>query len=327
MIARRTLLRTAGLALLAAPLDTEAQPAGRKVRIGFLGGASASGYAPLVASFVAGLRDQGYVAGTNLAIEYRWADGQYDRLPDLASDLVRLKVDVIVTQGTPAAFAAKRATSTVPIVMAIIGSPVESGVVASYARPGGNITGSSFFFDDLHAKRLEFLKALNPGLTRAGVLINPDNPAMRSVLRSMEERALALKVSLQPLKVRHLEELDDGLQAARKQIEALAVVDEGLFIVNAARIAQLATRSRLASIGFREYCEAGGLLAYGVDFPHIWRQAAVLVDKIFKGAKPADLPIQQATRFELLINLKAARALGVTIPPDVRARADQVIGD
>jgi putative ABC transport system substrate-binding protein len=210
--------------------------------------------------------------------------------------------------------------------MAIVGNPVESGIVASYARPGGNITGSSFFMEELNAKRLELVKMAFPGLSRAGVLINPDNPAMVSVLRAMKARAQALRVSLQELRVRRLEELDGTIQIAQKQTEALTVIEDGLFLSNAGRIADLAIKQRLPTIGFEEYCEAGGLLAYGVDFPHIWRQSAVLVDRVFKGAKPASLPIQQATRFRLVVNLKAAKALGVTLTSDVLARADRVIG-
>jgi putative tryptophan/tyrosine transport system substrate-binding protein len=280
-----------------------------------------------VEALVLGLRDHGYVAGKNLTIEYRWADGKYDRLPALVAELIHRKVDVIVTQGTPAAFAAKRATPTIPIVMAIVGNPVESGVVASYARPGRNITGSSFFWGELNAKRLELVKTLIPNLARAAVLINPDNPAMASLLREMEPRAQALKVSLQSVKVRSLDELDAAFQFARKQTEALTVPEDGLFLANAGRLAGLALTNRLPTIGFREYCEAGGLLAYGVDLPHIWRQAGVLVDKILKGAKPADLPIQQATRFELVLNARTAKALALTIPPELLARTDQVIGN
>jgi putative tryptophan/tyrosine transport system substrate-binding protein len=321
VIERRAFLRAAGVAFLAAPLDAAAQPAGGAHRIGFLGGGSAAGYATL------GLRDHGYVAGKNLTIEYRWADGKYDRLPALVAELIHRKVDVIVTQGTPAAFAAKRATPTIPIVMAIVGNPVESGVVASYARPGRNITGSSFFWGELNAKRLELVKTLIPNLARAAVLINPDNPAMASLLREMEPRAQALKVSLQSVKVRSLDELDAAFQFARKQTEALTVPEDGLFLANAGRLAGLALTNRLPTIGFREYCEAGGLLAYGVDLPHIWRQAGVLVDKILKGAKPADLPIQQATRFELVLNARTAKALALTIPPELLARTDQVIGN
>jgi ABC-type uncharacterized transport system substrate-binding protein len=322
---RRAFLRAAGLAILAAPLETGAQTARTGYRIGFLGGASASGYAPLVEALRLGLRDHGYVEGQNLTIEYRWAEGQYDRLPALAAELVRLKVDVIVTQGTPAVLSAQRATPTIPIVMAIAGNPVESGIVKSLARPGGNTTGSSFYMVELNAKRLELMKTVVPGLARAGVLLNPDNRAMESVWRGVEERARALNVKVQRVNVRRLEELDAVFEAARSQVEALVVVDDGTFIANARRIAEFATRSRLPSIGFREYCEGGGLLAYGVDFPHIWRQSAALVDKVLKGAKPADLPIQQATQFELVINSRTATTLGVTIPPDVITRANEVI--
>jgi putative ABC transport system substrate-binding protein len=327
MTPRRALLRALGLALLGVPSRAGAQAAGGIRHIGFLGGASAAGYAPLVESFLQGLHDLGYVVGKNLTIEYRWADGQYDRLPALAAELARLKVEVVVTQGTPAAYAAKRLSPPVPVVMAIVGNPVESGLVASLARPGGSVTGSSFFMGELNAKRLELIKLLIPSVSRAGVLINPGNPAMPSVLEEMGQRAQALKVAVQPVGVRTLDELDAALQAARRQVDALTVVEEGLFVANAARVAELATRHRIPSIGFGEYCEAGGLMAYGVDFPHIWRQSATLVDKILKGAKPADLPIQQATRFELVINLKTAKALGVPLPPEMGARADRVIAE
>jgi ABC-type uncharacterized transport system substrate-binding protein len=323
MIERRTFLRGAGLALLAASVDAAAEPG--SYRIGFLGGASASGYQRLMESLVLGLQDYGYVPGKNVAIELRWADGQYERLPALAAELLRLRVDVILTQGTPAALAAKHATATVPIVMAIVGDPVESGIVASYSRPGGNITGSSFFWGELNAKRLEFMKTFMPDLARAGVLINPDNPGLASVLRAMGERAQALKVGLEPVKVRRLEELEDAFSQMRRRIQALTVLEDGLFLANAGRIADLATRHRVPTIGFAEYCEAGGLLAYGVDLPYIWRQAGVLVDKILKGEKPADLPIQQATRFELLLNVRTAKAMGFTVTPEVLRRVNRVI--
>jgi putative tryptophan/tyrosine transport system substrate-binding protein len=312
---RRQFIAAVTLRLVAAPLAAEAEPVGKAYRIGFLGGASAPGYAALVEELRLGLRDQGYVEAKNITIEYRWAEGKYDRLPALAAELVRLKVDIIITQGVPAALAAKQATTTIPIVMAIAGNPVETGIVASLAHPGGNVTGSSFFLEELNAKRLELMKTLLPDLVRAGVLMNPDNPAMGSIFRVMQERAQALNVKLQRVNVRLLDELDAALTLAKARTDALTVTDDGLFIANAQRIAALASRTRLPSIGFREYCEAGGLLAYGVDFPHIWRQSAVLVDKILKGARPADLPIQQATRFELVINLKTAKALGLTIPP------------
>ncbi len=323
-ISRRGFLAL-GAAHLAAPVVVAAQQTGRIHRLGFLGGASPSGYAALVSALRGGLRDHGYVEGKNITIEYRWAEGKYERLPALAAELVRLPAEVIITQGTPAALAAKQATPTIPIVMAIVGDPVEAGVVASLARPGANVTGSSFFMGELNAKRLELLKTIVPGLQRASVLINPDNAAMAGVVRSMEERSHALSVKLQTIKVRSLGELDAAFALARVQSEGVTVPDEGLFIANAGRVADLAMKNRLPSIGFREYGEGGGLLAYGVDFPHIWQQAAVLVDRVLKGTKPADLPIQQATRFELVINLKTAKTLGLVIPPFIRARADHVI--
>jgi putative ABC transport system substrate-binding protein len=202
--------------------------------------------------------------------------------------------------------------------MAIVGDPVAAGIVASYSRPGGNITGSSFFFPEVNAKRLELMKSLMPGLEHAGVLMNP-------VLRAMDELAKAMSIRLQQVAVRRLEELDSAFQQAQGQIEGLTVIEDGLLLANRKRIAELAIRNRLPSVGFREYCEAGGLAAYGVDFPHIWRRGAVFVDRILKGAKPADLPIEQATRFELVINLKTAKSLGLEVPPTLVARADEVI--
>jgi putative ABC transport system substrate-binding protein len=307
------------------PVVARAQQAGRLYRIGFLGGAEPVGYAAQMEALHLGLRDHGYVEGRNLAIEYRWAEGKYERLASLAAELVGLKVDVIITQGTPAALAAKRATTTIPIVMTIVGNPVQTGIVATLARPGGNITGSSFFVAELGVKRLELVKTLKPDLARAGVLLNPDNPAMVEVLSAMEEAARTMNVTLQQVKVRDLDELDAAFEFARSQVEGLTVIDEGLFVANARRIAELATRSGLPSVGFGEYCEAGGLAAYGVHFPDIWRRSMGLVDKILKGAKPADLPVEQATRFYLAINIKTAKALGLTVPPSILARADEVI--
>jgi ABC-type uncharacterized transport system substrate-binding protein len=311
------------LSLFHAPLAAEAQRAGKMYLIGFLGGGSPSGYSPHVAALRLGLQDHGYVEGKNVTLEFRWAEGKYDRLPTLAAELIRLNVDLIVTQGTPAAIAAKQTTRTIPVVMTIVGNP--EAVVTSLARPGGNVTGSSFFMPELNIKRLEILKSALPRLARVAVLTNPGNPAMVSVLRALEENASALNVKLWRMEVRRLDELEAAFTAARAQAEALAVIEDGLFVANARRVAELALRHRLPGVGFTEYAEAGGLLAYGVDFPQVWRQSMVLVDKIFKGAKPADLPVQQATRFYLVINLKTAKALGLTIPQSVLGRADQVI--
>jgi len=307
------------------PLAARAQQLGRTHRIGFLGGADPVGYAPQLEALRLGLQDHGYVIGKNVEIDYRWAEGNYERLPALAAELVSLNVDLIITQGTPAAVVAKQATTTIPIVMAVVGNPIESGIVTSLARPGGNITGSYFFHPEINGKRLELMQTIRPGLARAGALVHPENAAMAAVLRNVEETARALNIVLHRVEVRALDELDAALARAQTQVEALIVVDEGLFIANAGRIAQLAVKRGLPSIGFREYCEAGGLAAYGVDFPHIWRRSMALVDKILKGAKPADIPIEQATRFELVINLKTAKALGLEVPPTLLARADEVI--
>lgn len=209
--------------------------------------------------------------------------------------------------------------------MAIVGSPVESGVVPSYARPGITITGSSFFMDQVNAKRAELLKALNPQLARLGLLFNERNPVLNGVLKAVEGRAQALKIELVTLTARSVDELNTTLGAFRKQVEALVVPDEGLFITNARLVAALVRKARLPAIGFRELCEAGALLAYGVDFPYIWRESATLVDKVLRGAKAGDLPIQQASRFELVVNLRAAKDLGMTIPPSLLTRADVVL--
>jgi putative ABC transport system substrate-binding protein len=321
---RRQFISLLGGAAATWPLTARAQQPAVPV-IGFLGGADPVGYAPQIEGLRLGLRDHGYVEGRTITIEHRWAEGQYDRLPGLAAELVALKVAVIITQGTPAAFAAKRATSTIPIVMAIVGNPVDTGIVSSLARPGGNITGSSFFYAELSAKRLEIMKELMPPLGRAGVLLNPDNPAMPSIVHAMMQTAKAINVTLQSINVRRLDELEPAFERVRSQLEAVAVVEDGLFVANRRHIAELAIKNRLPSLGFREYCEAGGLAAYGVDFPHIWRGAGAIVDKVLKGRNPADLPIEQASRFEFILNLKTAKTLGFNVPPAMSARANQVI--
>lgn len=325
MIKRPGLLVILVLGALAASLAVEAQPAGKVYRIGFLGAASPSQLAGQMEGLRLGLRELGYVEGKNITIEYRWAEGKYDRLPALATELVRLKVDLIITHGTPGSLAAKRATATIPIVMAVVGNPIETGIVASLARPGGNITGSSFFYPELNAKRLEMLKAALPDLARVAVLLNPDNPANVSVMDAMEERARAIKVKLRPVEARRPDEIDSAFALAKAQTQALAILEDALFLANAQRIADLAMSNRLPSIGFKEYGEAGGLIAYAVDFPDIWRRSMSLVDKIFKGTKPQNLPIQQATRFELIVNLRTAKALGLTIPQSFLLRVDHVI--
>jgi ABC-type uncharacterized transport system substrate-binding protein len=323
---RAALLILLALGMLVAPLATEAQPAGKVWRIGYLGAATASAHAGYVEAFRLGLRDHGYVEGRNLVIEYRWAEGKYDRLPDLAADLVRLKVDLIVTHGTPGSLAAKHATTTIPIVMTLSGDAVATGLVASIARPGGNITGSTFFFPDLNAKRLELLTEALPGARRMAALVNPDNPAHAVALKAMELMAKALKVDLQVAEARGPQDFSSIFSAmVKRRVDAVAVLDDPMLIANARQIADLAVKNRLPTIGFRENADAGGLMSYAVNFTDFWRRAATFVDKILKGAKPGELPIEQATKIELVINMRTAKALGLTIPPSLLLRADQVI--
>ena len=310
--------------LFSAPL-VDAQPA-KVPRIGFLGATSASGYAPQLDAFRQGLRDLGYMEGKNIAIEYRWAEGKYDRLPGLAAELVRLKVDVLVTHGTPGTHAAKSATTTIPIVMATSGDAVATGLVTGIARPGGNLTGSTFFNPEVAAKRLELLKEAVPRIRRAAVLLNPDNPVNGPVLEAIEATAKALKVEVPQFEARGPSDFDGVFLAmAKRRVEALVVIDDGMLIANARGIADLAVKKRLPSTGFKEFAEAGGLMAYAVNFLDMFRRAAVFVDKILKGAKPGDLPVEQSTRFELIINLKTAKEFGLAIPKPVLIRADTLI--
>lgn len=328
MISRRRVCLLLGTGALAAPFMSLAQQQPAKpARIGFLIPASASSYASRVEALRAGLRDLGYVEGRNLAIEFRSADGKYDRLPGLAVELVRLKVDVIVTGGTPGTRAAKQATAEIPIVMAVSGDAVATGLIASLARPGGNITGTTYFDPELHAKRLELLKEAIPRITRVGALVNPDNPqAMGTTLQRLRLAAESLKLDLPFFEARSSNEFEGAFFAmAKKRVDAAAIVDDPMFLGNLPAIANLAANTRLPSTGAKEFAEAGGLIGYGVDFAGTFRRAAYFVDKILRGAKPGDLPVEQATKFELVINGKTAKALGVTIPQQQLLRVDRVI--
>jgi putative ABC transport system substrate-binding protein len=322
---RRAFLLTMWLGLLA-PTTAEAQ-AVKVWRIGYLDQGSAEGAKAYVEAFRQGLRDLGWVEGKNIAMEVRFAEGKTDRLPALAADLVRLKVDVIVTSSTPAALAAKRATTTIPIVIGFAADPVGSGIVRSLARPGGNITGWTHQGLELREKYLELLKEAVPRATRFGVLWNPANPVHQSSMKVIEAAAQRLKVELYLMGVQDSKELEGAFSAlAGKRADALIVYPDGLFLDQKALIVSLAARRRLpAMYGIREYVEAGGLMAYGTNLSQMYRLGASLVDKILKGAKPADLPVEQPTKFELVINLKTAKALGLTIPPSLLGRADQVI--
>jgi putative ABC transport system substrate-binding protein len=324
---RRRFLLAAGT-LLAAPLRAAAQqPAAALPRIGFLGVADPAAWAPRLDAFRAGLRDLGYVEGRNIAVEYRFAEGRYDRLPALAAELVRLKVDVIVTHSVPGALAAKEATATnrIPVVMTNVGDAIERGIVASLARPGGNITGDTFFAPELAAKRVEVLKDAVPRIRRAAVLVNPGNPGPAR-LQAMEATARALEVTLLHFDVRGPDELDGAFAAmAKERVDSLVVVEDVALIPANRQIAELAVRQRLPSIGFIEYVEAGGLFGYGVNFLALYRRAAFFVDRILKGARPADIPVERPTSFEFVINMKTAGAIGLTVSTATRLRADRVI--
>jgi putative tryptophan/tyrosine transport system substrate-binding protein len=324
---RREFITLLGGAAAAWPLTARAQQTGKVARVGFLGATSAPGYANQLAGFRAGLRDFGYVEGTNVVIEYRWAQGYYERLPGLVADLVRSNVNVIVTHGTPAALAAKQATTTVPIVMAIVGDPVAGGIVASLAQPGGNITGQSFFNPELGAKKIELLKEGLPQMTRAACLLNQDNPGSTVLaLQAMEVAAKSLKMELYQFAVRRPDDLEGAFERMEQaRVEGLAIDDDGMLNSNVGAIAGLAIKRRILSSGNKELAHAGGLMGYGVNVFATFRRAAVFVDKVLKGAKPADLPIEQATTFEFVLNLKTANALGLAVPPTLLVRADEVI--
>ena len=315
------------LALLAAPVAAEAQQAGKVYRVGFLGNSTAALEANLLGPFREGLRSLGYIEGRNVVIDYRWAEGKYERFPELIAELLALKVDVIVAAGTPAALAVKRATTTIPLVMAAVGDPVGTGLVASLAHPGGNLTGLAAIAPDLEGKRFELLKELVPKLSRVSFLVNPANALHAASEKQAGEAARVLHLKLQFVGVRAESEFDQAFEAIVKERPgALVVLADRVFLHNRARIVDFAARTRLPAVyPYRELVEAGGLICFGPNYADMHRRAATYVDRILKGAKPADLPIEQPTKFELLINLKTAKALGLTIPPSVLARADQVI--
>lgn len=324
---RRKLLVALGATVLSVPIGSFAQtPAARKHRIGFLGVASAASQASRVDALRAGLRELGYVEGKNLVIEYRFAEGRYERLPELAAELVRLKVDVIVTHATTGTRAAKQATATIPIVIATAGDVLVTGLVTSLAKPGGNITGSTFFSLELNVKQLEMLKDAIPRIKRVAFLTNPGSELAAPILQAMGVAVTALKLDVQPFEVRSSDQFDSAFAAMSKQrIDAVVVQDDPMLIANAKAVASQAARHRIPASGFVDLAEAGGLMAYGVSFPAMFRRAAVFVDKILKGAKPGDLPIERATTFELIVNLKTAKALGLIIPQSILLRADRVI--
>jgi len=308
-------------------LVVEAQQVGKLPRLGILWPYSPSIAAPFADAFRQGLRDAGYVEGRNIVVEERWAEGSFERLPSLAAELVRLNVDLIMTASTPAVQATQRATKTVPIVMTLVSDPVEDHIVTSLARPGGNVTGLSLMHPELSGKRLAFLKEVVAKLTRVAVFWSSSTPAYGLVLSETETAARALRVHLRVVEVRGPKDFDSAFAAiTRERIGALVVLPDAMFRNQHTRIIELAAKNRLPAMYWsRELVDAGGLMAYGASFPNVFRQAATFVDKILKGAKPGDLPIEQPARLELAVNLKTAKALGLTIPPSVLGRADHVI--
>jgi putative ABC transport system substrate-binding protein len=296
--------------------------------VGLLGPRTHSDSARFVDGFLEGLRERGWVDGKSIALEYRFADGQYDRLPDLAAELVRLKVDVILVTSSSPAMAAWNVTKTIPIVMGTSSDPVELGLAESLARPGGNVTGLSFSFDlEVVGKELELLKEAVPKVRRVAVLLNPANPGNKLAMKNVKARAKSLGVQLQLLEARGPDDFEAAFAAmARERAGALLVAPDPIFGFHRARLQELVAKSRLPTMyGLREHIEVGGLMSYTVDLRESLRRAATYVDKILRGARPGDLPIEQPTKFELVINLKTAKALGLTIPPSLRARADHVI--
>jgi putative ABC transport system substrate-binding protein len=309
------------------PVEAQ-QQTGKVLRIGFLDGSTASGMAGLLDAFRQELSKLGWIEGKNIAIEYRFAEGKNDRLPELAADLVRLKVDLIVVSGTAPALAAKRATTTIPIVMTNPGDPVGAGLVASLARPGGNVTGLSSLSTQLNTKRLEILKDAVPKLARVGLLRLPGATIGRDLqLKELRPAALALKLKLEEIETQpDAKGLESAFQTAKqKQVNAIMMIGP-VFFAERKRIVELAGKNRLPAIYFqKEFVDEGGLMSYGADYDDLYRRAAIYVDKILKGTKPADLSVQQATKFEFVINLKAAKQIGLTLSPDLLARANKVI--
>ena len=306
----------------------QAQQPDKPVRIGYLAAASRAGMSHLTDAFIQGLRELGYVEGKNIAIEYRWGEGHFERLPELAAELVRLNVDVIVTAVTQASLAAKNATGTIPIVMVAVANPVDSGLIVSLARPGANITGTSVMNDEVVGKQLELLKEALPTITRVAAIWNPANPVFQKLqLRALEATARAVNISLQKVEARDQDEIERAFKAiAKERTRTLHVLPDPVFTTHRRLIADRALKFHLPAVsGTKEYAEAGLLMSYGPSFPESYRRAAIYVDKILKGAKPGDLPIERSTKFEFVVNLSTAKQIGVTLPQSLLYRADKVI--
>jgi len=325
-IGRRELLAALGGAAAAWPLTARAQQAGKVPTIGYLGSSTPSTDSQWIAAFVQRLRELGWVDGRNVAIEYRWAEGRVERYDEIASEFVRLKVDVILTHNTPPVLAAKQATSIIPIVFASAGDPVGTGVVASLARPGGNVTGLSSQTADISAKRLELLREVVPDLRRLGIMGNVGNPLTVLEMGEVQAAARMLGLEVATLDIRRADDIAPAFDALKGRADALYLCGDPLVTTHRIRINTLALGARLPTMSvFRQYVEAAGLMSYGPNFPDMFRRAADFVDKILRGAKPADIPVEQAAKFDLTINLTTAKVLGLTISESFLLRADEVI--
>ena len=323
---RRDFITLLGGVTASWPLAARAQPAGKLPTIGFLGPTTPAAQSQWVIAFLQRLRELGWVEGRTFAIEYRWAEGRTERLAEIATEFVRLKVDVIVTYGTPQVIAVKQATSVIPIVFALAGDPVGTGLVASLARPGGNVTGLSLPNIDSAHKRIELLREVLPGLRRLAILVNVGNPVHVLEIGEVHEAARTLGVEVATLEIQRTEDIAPAIEAGKARADALYVAGDPLLNANRARINILAAGVRLPTIYVqREFVDAGGLISFGPNYLDLFRRSAGYVDKILRGAKPADLPVEQPTKFDLVINLITARALGLEVPPTLLARADEVI--
>ena len=323
---RREFITLLGAAAAAWPASARAQQRGRLPTIGFLGSGTPATQSQWAAALVQRLRELGWLEGRDLAIVYRWGEGRNERFAEIAAEFVRLKVDVILTFATPPVLAAKQATSVIPIVFATANDPVATGLVASSARPGGNVTGVANLTGDLAAKRVELLREVLPRLGRLAILTNMGNPGAIAEMRQAEAAARTVGLTVDVVEVRRAEDIAPALDALKGRADALYVAPDALVNANRIRINTLALGARLPTMhGFREYVEAAGLMSYGPNVPDGFRRAAEFVDKILRGTKPADLPVEQPTKFDLVINLTTAKALGLDVPPTLLARADEVI--
>ncbi len=325
-IARRKFIAALGGTAFAWPLAARAQQPAKLPTIGFMGSGTAAAQSQWTAAFLQRLRELGWKEGSNVAIEYRWAEGRRERFAEIAAEFVRLKVDVILTHNTLPVLAAKQATSVIPIVFATAGDPVGSGIVASWARPGGNITGLSSEAPDIASKKVGLLRELVPGLHRLAILADVSDPYAALEESRVEEAARTVSVEVVTFEMRQAGDIDPAFETMKGGVQALYVLPVPLLFGNRVRINTLALAARLPTMhAVREYVEAGGLMSYGPNWPDMWRRAADFIDKILHGAKPADLPVEQPTKFDLIVNLTTAKALGLTVPESFLLRADEVI--